>query len=177
MTSGFKVNKQGIAKMMREIQREVNRHPVTVPVQAEPPTSAPWVARAASEVTNIYGPVILGDANGAQLAWGNQSVSQVQNGAQTIASGFEDIAAAVAQVVLEIPGSGLEDEAQERMAEPASEVLNEVVEAEPDKGKIRAAVDRIKGVLAPVALGLSRGAGDGAAEWAKTAISQLDVPI
>jgi hypothetical protein len=34
-----------------------------------------------------------------------------------------------------------------------------------------------KGVLAPVALGLSRGAGDGAAEWAKTAISQLDVPF
>lgn len=176
MSRGFKINKPGIAKMMREIQRETDRHPVKVPIEAEPPELLGFT-QLAGEVTNYYGPVIHGDANNAQLAWMNGSSSQVQDNAQQIASGFEEVAAAVADLIQQIPGSGVGEDVQEHIQEPAADILNEVVEAEPDKGKVRAALERIKGVLAPVALGMSRGAGDGAADWAKNAISQLDVPF
>jgi hypothetical protein len=179
MSSGFKINKQAIARMQRDIQREMNKHPVTVPVQMETPTSHGWSTDSArNDVTNFYGPVIYGDANGAQLAWNNGSVSQTQNSTpQDIAAGFEAVASAVAQLLQEVPGSGLDQDARDRLAEPAAEVLTEVVETEPDKGKIRAALERIKGVLAPAALAITTGAAEGAAEWAKHAISSLDVPF
>jgi hypothetical protein len=176
VASNIRINEQAIAQLTREIQREMNKHPVTVPVQVETPTD--YGPSAAVGVNNFYGPVIHGDANGAQLAWNSGAVSQTQNGTpQDIASGFEAVAAAVARLLQEVSGSGLDEETRNRLAEPAAEVLTEVVESEPDKSKIRAALDRMMGVLAPVALAVTTGAGEGAADWAKHAISSLDVPF
>ncbi|MBT2545783.1 hypothetical protein J7E99_35185 [Streptomyces sp. ISL-44] len=49
--SGFKINRQGIRKMMNEIQREMDEHPVKARVESD--TSAPaasWVAATSSTV-------------------------------------------------------------------------------------------------------------------------------
>ncbi len=67
-SSGFKINRQGIRKMMGEIQREMDKYPVTARVQADSDVSF--------GDTNVFnGPVIHGDVRGSQLAWGNNSVS------------------------------------------------------------------------------------------------------
>ena len=58
------INRAGIAQMMREIQREFDKHPIKVPVDSD---------RLSTGTTTIFnGPVIHGDANGAQLAWGTR---------------------------------------------------------------------------------------------------------
>lgn len=49
MSSGFKINKQGIARMMRDIQREMDKHPVTVPVKAQTPEITPWPTAGQSD--------------------------------------------------------------------------------------------------------------------------------
>ncbi len=59
----------------------------------------------------------------------------------------------------------------------ANEVLVEVTKPEPDRGKLRLAITALKGFLAPIATGLSKGGGEGAQEWAKTAIQQLGTPF
>ena len=53
----------------------------------------------------------------------------------------------------------------------------EVTQPQPDRGKIRRAINALKGFLAPIATGLARGGGQGAQEWAKTAIEQLGSPF
>jgi hypothetical protein len=61
------------------MQREFDKHPIRVPVEADPST----VAVAGGQTTiNYNGPVIHGDATGAQLAWGNDVVTQSQNRAE-----------------------------------------------------------------------------------------------
>ena len=62
------INKQAIAKMMREMQREFDRHPIRLPLETEGP-----VARDGTTTgkTVYNGPVIYGSADGAQLAWSN----------------------------------------------------------------------------------------------------------
>ncbi|WP_432945815.1 hypothetical protein ACQPXM_06580 [Kribbella sp. CA-253562] len=177
MPKGFQINKQGIARFTRELQREFDRHPIRVPVQAEQSPMLGFAEAAGGDINNYYGPVIHGDANNAQLAWMNGSASQTQANPQQVAAGYETLAAAVATLLQQIPDSGIGEDVQERIQGPATELLNEVVEAEPNRSKVRAALERIQGLLAPVAIGLSRGAGDGATEWAKEAISQLDVPF
>lgn len=59
----------------------------------------------------------------------------------------------------------------------ANEVLTEVTQPAPDRGRIHGALVTLRGFLAPVAVGLAAGAGDGAEEWARTAIQQLGVPF
>jgi hypothetical protein len=76
--------------MTREIQREFDKHQIRVPVQAEPP--APPSGPAIGGTTIFNSPVIDGSADGAQLAWGNDTVHQVQNRTEQIAPGFEAVA-------------------------------------------------------------------------------------
>jgi DNA-binding PadR family transcriptional regulator len=162
------INKQAIAKMVNDIQQEFDKHPIRVPLEGD----APGVSGVGS--TTIYnGPVIQGDANGVQLAWGNKSVSQTQNTAQQIAPGFEALAAAVAQTLRGLPDAGLLDEAQQDAEQVAKEILDEVTAVEPDRSRLKRAVTTLKGFLAPLALGLSEGAGEGSKDWAKTAVAQL----
>lgn len=175
MGSGFKINKQGIAQMAKEIEREFAKHPIRVPVEGEP--SASLSERFGS--TTVYnGPVILGSADGAQLAWGNQTVHQTQQQrTETIAPGFEAITQAVVSTLEQLPAAGLPEEDLREAEAAADEVLTEVTQPEPDRGRIRRALVVLRGFLAPVATGLAAGAGAGAEDWARTAIEQLGVPF
>jgi hypothetical protein len=171
MGSGFSINKPEIARMMREIQREFNKHPVRVPVETDP--EAPMVGG-----TTYNGPVINITGNGAQVAWNNRSVNQNQGDQhQQIAPGFEPLAQAVASTLQQLPHAGLANADQQDAEAAANEVLTEVTQAEPDRGKIRRALAALKGLLAPVAMGLVTGAGEGAQDWAKTAVEQLGTPF
>jgi hypothetical protein len=167
------IYRREIARMTREIQREFDRHPIRVPVRADGPEFPPGARR-----TTIYnGPVIHGNADGAQLAWGNQAVSQTSHRSEQIAPGFEAIAQAVVRTLEQLPVAGLSIEDQRDADGAARQVLAEVVQPDPDRRKIRRALSAMKGLLAPLATGLVEGAGDGAHEWAKTAIERLGAPF
>ncbi|MFE6483024.1 hypothetical protein ACFVGN_08835 [Streptomyces sp. NPDC057757] len=171
--SGFKINKQGIRKMMQEIQREMDKHPVTAKVEAD----TAGVSFGGGNVFN--GPVIYGDLNGAQLAWGNSTVNQTQNQErQQIAPGFEAIAQAVVDALRELPTMGVSEEDIEDAAVVGEEILNEVVQAEPSRGKVRRAVAALKGYFAPIATGaVTAGAVVGSEETARAVIERLTAAL
>jgi hypothetical protein len=176
-----RINKRGIRQLMNEIQREFDKHPIRVPVEAESPVTDEIVQAYGPPTsgTTIYqGPVIIGNADGAQLAWGNSTVQQTAvNRTEQVAPGFEAIAAAVALTRGQLPAAGLDEEDEADAKAVADEILMEVTQPQPDRGKIRRAITAPKGFLAPIATGLARGGGQGAQEWAKTAIEQLGSPF
>jgi hypothetical protein len=65
--------------MKREIQREFDKHPISVPVQADPATTF------GTGATVYNGPVVNVHGDHAQIAWGNRDVSQNQEHEQVIA--------------------------------------------------------------------------------------------
>lgn len=159
--------------MMREIQREFDKHPIRVPIQAHLPQAGLVPG------TTIYnGPVIHGSADGAQLAWGNETVQQTQGRSEQIAPGFEAMAQAVAKTLERLPDAGLAQDDLHDAEAAARDVLAEVTKPVPDRGKIRRALSSLKGFLAPIAIGLAAGAVEGGAhEWARVAIEQLSRPF
>jgi hypothetical protein len=111
--------------MMKNIQREFDKHPIRVPVE----TDGPALPTGTPFGHTIYnGPVFHGDANGAQLAWGNQTVNQTQNQTQEIAPGFEAIATAVVRTLEQLPAVGLAAQDQQDAEDVAREVLTEVTQ-------------------------------------------------
>ena len=162
--------------MMRGIQNEFDKHPIRVPVRVDAPASPPGIPVG---TTTIYqGPVIHGSADGAQIVWGsNNTVQQNQTRTESVAPGFEAIALAVVSLLRQLPAAGLPDEDLRDAKAAAEEVLAEVTQPEPDRGKIRRAVSAVKGFLAPIAMGVASGSAQGATEWARTAIEQLGTPF
>jgi hypothetical protein len=128
---------------------------------------------AATTYNNHVGPVFHGSVDGAQLAWNNQTVTQIRNETQQVAPGFEAIAEAVADTLRQLLAIGLPEEDQQDAEAVANEVLAEVVRDEPNRGRIRRAVATLRGYLAPVAAGAALGAGEGAQELARNAIEHL----
>lgn len=169
--SNVSINRQGIAQFLNEIQREFDRNPIKIPVQADSDISSPGLTQGCTTIYN--GPVIHGDANGAQLAWGNRDVHQHRDKTEQIAPGYEAVAQAMVKVLEQLTSSGIPDEDQQDVELAANEVFAEITQPEPDHGKIRRAVSVIKGALAPVAMGFVKGSATGADEWARTAIEQL----
>jgi hypothetical protein len=104
-----RINKRGIQQLMNEIQREFDKHPIRVPVVAESPVADEIVQAYGPPPsgTAVYqGPVIIGNADGAELAWGNNTVQQTAvNRTEEVAPGFEAIAAAVALTLGRLQGS------------------------------------------------------------------------
>jgi hypothetical protein len=166
--SSVSINKGAIAQMMRDIQREFDKHRITVAVEADPPLPG-------SHTTIYNGPVIHGDANGAQLAWGNETVTQVHH--EQIAPGYEVLAQALVSTLQQLPAAGLSAPDQQDAEAAAREALHALTQANPDHGLIRRSVVALKGHLAQVAAGLIAGAHQGTQEWAKTAIQHLHLPF
>ncbi len=129
--NGFKINKQEIAKMAHGIQREFDKHPIKVPIQAH--TSD--VPGAATAVYN--GPVIIVNGDRAQIVWGNRDVSQSQDQHQEIAPGFEAIAQALVSTLEGLPEAGLDDDDRATAEEAANEVLSEVTNLQPNPGIVK----------------------------------------
>lgn len=126
-------------------------------------------------MTNYHGPVFNGDMTGAQVAWGNETVTQnQQNASSTVAPGYEPLAKLVTDLLQQLPQVGLA-EAELRDAEEAgNEVLVEITGTEaPEPGRLRRAIRGLRGILAPIATGVVTGAAAGAEDWAKAGIEAL----
>ncbi|MGV9366956.1 hypothetical protein [Amycolatopsis sp. NPDC003731] len=128
-----------------------------------------------AKVTNYHGPVFNGDMTGAQVAWGNEAVTQnQQNASRTVAPGYEALAKLVTDLLQQFPQVGLA-EAELRDAEEAgNEVLVEITGTKaPEPGRLRRAVRGLRGILAPIATGVVAGTAAGAQDWAKASIEAL----
>jgi hypothetical protein len=159
--------------MMRDIQKEFDKHPIKVPINVDEP-DLPTGHVLPDHTTINYGPVIHGSADGAQLAWNNSgTVNQAQNSGDQIAPGFELLAQALISTREGLPRLGLADDDLTDAQAAADDALAEVIQPEPDRGKLRRAVTALKGLLAPIATGLAAGASAGAQDFARTAIEQL----
>lgn len=123
---------------------------------------------------NYNGPVIHGNADGAQLAWNNGTVSQSQSGEpHQITEGFEALAALITAILRQLPETGLDSEDQAIAVEAGNEILVEITQPEPESGKIKRAAATLSGVLAQLALAAETGAGQAVTEWAKEAVKHL----
>jgi len=172
MPSGGKsrvtINKAEIARMMRDIQCEFDRHQIRVPINADTPNLP------AAGTTNVYnGPVFHGDANGAQLAWNNAMANQTQNQVEQITPGYEALALAVTKTLERIADVGLTEDDRVEAESVATEILHEVTQPEPSPGRIRRGLAALKGFLMPIAYGAQAGAAEEARELARTAIDHL----
>lgn len=128
----------------------------------------------ADTVNNYDGPIFNAEASGNQLAWNNTNVVQnQQQNTTTVAPGFEELAAVIADVLRGLPRSGLSQEDREDAEVVAGEVMTEITSPEPEKGKVRRALAMLRGLLAPVATGAVAGVAAGTQEWAQAAITGL----
>jgi hypothetical protein len=158
------INRQEIARMARNIQREFDKYPIRVPVEAD-------VAHGVASQNVYNGPVFFGDANGAQLAWNNEVADQRQ--VREVAPGFEHTAAAVADVLRDVATAQLPEEQRLLAEECGREVLVEVTSDSPQQSKVERGIAVLRGVFAPIALGAHAGVGDAARDWARTAVERL----
>jgi hypothetical protein len=135
-----------------------------------------WEAsqRVITPSTTIYnGPAVTIHGDQAQVAWG-KTVHQTQNAVDAVAPGFEAIAAAMADILRQLPNVGLPAADQQDAEEAAREVLAEVTQASPDQGKVRRSIKVVKGALASVAAGLVTGGIEGTGQdIAQSLLEQL----
>lgn len=170
MASGFKINKQGIQQMTREIEREFAKNPVRVPLQADP---SGVQLPPATTVNNYHGPVVSVTGDHAQLAWNNHAVTQGQESTEQVAPGYEELADLVTRLLASLPSLSLDTD-EETEAHAASEtLLREIVKAKPDRGVVRRGVIMLKGLLAPIASGISKAVTKESAEVAQQMIESL----
>ncbi|MGQ5640361.1 MULTISPECIES: hypothetical protein [unclassified Streptomyces] len=120
------------------------------------------------------GPVFNGPITGSQLAWNNETVTQNQRHDISAAPGFEELARYVDALRQELPRAGLAEQDRADADAAAEEVLAEVTGPDaPEPGRLRRALNGLKGALAPIATGAVAGAEAGAQDWAHEAIRNL----
>lgn len=168
MTSrGFKINKPGIARMAREIQREFDKNPITVPIHGDTSSNDPQ-----PETTVYNGPVINVHGDRTQIAWNNTNAS-LRQASEEVAPGFEGLAEILVSVLRDLPEIPLENADRETAEVAARDVLREITKEHPDGGLVRRGVAALKGVVAPVALGTQAGISDEARKFARALVEQL----
>ena len=171
------INPRFTPNFQRALQKDLDKHPVYVPVVADYSTVSSQVP-APPPVVNNYGPVFHGNADGAQLAWSNSGVVHQQaERSETVAVGYEEISAAVTDVLRGLPSAALDDEVLSDAVRSSEDALEEVTKRNPDRSVLRRAVSALRGFLVPVATGVSAGAAEGAQEWAQHAIASLGAPF
>ena len=173
---GFEINKRGIERFTRELQREFDKHPIRVDVR----TGLPELPDMSYGATVTYnGPVIFGSADGAQLAWNNGVVCQSRTGeSQQIAEGFEALANLVAEILRQLPATGLDNERPGSCSRKAgNEILVQLTQPSPEPGKIKRAAATLRGVLVPLAIAAETGVAQAVTDWAKAAIEHLSTLI
>jgi len=177
MPSGFNINRQAIAKMKRELEREFNKGGgIRVPLEVDPPATA-WPASA---TYNHYdGPVVISNGHSAQIATGDH-VTQTQTTTQ-ITSGYEGLAEAVTLIMEKLSTIELPEGDRETANEVGRELLSEVTQEAPDPKRLRRAIAALKGVLASIATGAATGVGVAvnaeSQEWAHQALGLLQTAV
>jgi hypothetical protein len=170
MASGFKINKRGIRQMTREIEREFAKNPVRVPLQVDP---SGVQLPPATTVNNYNGPVVTVTGDHAQISWNNHDVTQSQEVAEQVSPGYEELADLVTRLLASLHELtlGPDDETEARAT--SETILREVVKAEPDKGIVKRGVTMLKGLLAPVASGVTKAVTQESADVAQKMIESL----
>lgn len=126
------------------------------------------------QVNNYDGPVFNSAVSGSQFAWNNETVAQNQQLNGAVAPGYEALAALVGDLLRQLPGAGLADREREDAEAAAHDVLAEINgPRDPEPGRLRRALNGLRGALAPVATGIAAGTAVGAQEWAQDAIRGL----
>lgn len=168
------IDKQGINRFMRDLQREFDKQgPIRVEVETDLPDLPP-IGTGTGTTVNYHGPVFNGDVSGAQIAWGNDTVTQnQQQNSSAVAPGFEQLAKLVTDLLQQLPQVGFDEQDRQDAEAAANEVLAEITDTAPEPSRLRRAVTALRGVLAPVATGAVAGAAAGTQEWAQAAIGGL----
>jgi hypothetical protein len=170
VASDFKINKEGIRQMAREIEREFAKNPIRVPLQADP---SGVQLPPAMTVHNYNGPVVTVTGDHVQLAWSNRNVTQTQTGTEQVSAGYEKVADLVTRLLAGLPSLGLEPDEETEAQATGEAVLREVVKAEPDRGLVKRGITMIKGLLAPVAADISTAVTEESVDLAKQIIEAL----
>lgn len=171
MGKGFEINENAIRRMTREIQREFDKNPIHIPLEAE----APGTAFPSAVTNNYHGPVVTIHGNNAQLAWDNETATQTHN--QTITPGYEELAKAVTGMLASLPALGLPKDDELEAKSAAESVLGEVIKDEPDQNRIKQGITMLKGLLAPVATGVGEAISAESADLATTLIHSLGTTL
>jgi len=166
----FEINKQGIQRMSRALEREFAKYPVRVPLEVDP---SGVTFQPAATVTNYHGPVVTVHGDNAQIAWDSDTVNQAQNRVEQIAPGYEDLARLVTDLLANLDTFALNDAEATDVRASADAVLSELVKEKPDQGVVRRGVTMIKGVLAPVVAGVDQAVKQETAEAARHVIEGL----
>lgn len=177
MASSFKPNKRGLDQMQKDLQRELNKRPVSVKIHAETPEG---LAPAPTTVNHYNGPITTINGSGnAQIAFnttGDVNQSQEQN-SYPVAEGYEDLAKAVTELRAALDSLGLEAEDAASAVAEADEVIKAVTQPEPDKSIVRKGITMLKGLISPVAGGLVAGASAEAKIQAAAFIARLSTGL
>lgn len=175
VTKGVSINKRAIAKFQKDIQREFDKRPIQVPINADTGTASG--ASQPSTVNHYHGPVVTVNGDQAQIAWGDGTITQGQGDVSQITEGYEDLARVVADILSKLGELSLSDEDAEDVKETADVLLAEVVKAEPEKGVIRRGTKMMKALLASATIGVNQAVTTESAEYAREAIEALGAAI
>lgn len=166
MPDGFRINKRGLDKFTRELnkelQRSAKRNIKPVPVSTDDGVGRPgWSVPPAQPTTVVNGPTFYGDVTG-QVAWNNSGpVHQHQHlpsGRTPIeVTDLADLAYELLTALAEAPDGDGDEEVSIATAEAraASAALwAEAQQAEPDPGRIATMTARLRSALPSLASGI-----------------------
>lgn len=168
------INKRAIRKLTSDLQREFDKNPIRVPVE----TDMSGVGfQPAATVNNYHGPVVTVSGDNAQIAWDNDSVNQTQSRVNQIAPGYEQLAQLVTDMLANLSNFKLSEGDAGDVRESADTVLGEVIKEQPDQGVVRRSVNMVKGLFAPIAVGVAAGVSAEATEAARALIEALGASL
>ena len=144
MVSKVSINKQAIAKMQRDLQREFDEHPIRVPINAEPPES--FGQPATTTVNHYHAPVVTINGDRAQFAWGAGEIRQDQGAVSQVTPGYEEVARLTAEVLAKLDEFVLTSDEAQDARDNGELLLAEVVKPDPDKSLLRCAATMLRGV-------------------------------
>ncbi|MFD4476659.1 hypothetical protein ACFWPU_11170 [Streptomyces sp. NPDC058471] len=131
-------------------------------------------------MTRADGAQFFGPITGSQIAIGNREVVQKQNQYAATAApdaAGQQLAATLTALLATVDVLRLSAAQATALREDAQAVLAEVASEEPDEGRLRRMVARVRNVLATVTAGAvtgaATGAGTGGAQWAQSLLDDL----
>ncbi|MBT2568136.1 hypothetical protein J7I84_16845 [Arthrobacter sp. ISL-85] len=143
---------------------------ITAAWGTKPQAPAPY-GISSSHVYNA--PVINIQGNRAQIAWGNDTVSQNSGATSTVAQGYEEIAKTVAAALQNLPAADLDEDDKEVATEAAERIRKEITANKPDSKVLRRGLATLKGTLRGLPSDSITGANAPAHDWAQSTLSAL----
>lgn len=171
VAKGVSINKRAVSKFQKDIQREFDKRPIEVPINAD--TARLSGASQPSTVNHYHGPTVTVNGDQAQVAWGDGTISQERRDVSEVAEGYRDLARILADILAKLDNLPLTEEDNQYTRENAEALLTEVVKAEPDNGVVRRGVTLVKGLLASIATGVNQAVTAESADYARETIAAL----